>query len=126
MPDVRVKEYHGDQITYGILDDAQHTKVFPTMLAELDKNINQYRIKSYGLSNSSLEQVFLRVADEIKRPEDYERLSCWGKLRNHLRKVCRCCPEKRGTDSEVESNQTPVEIEEEPFQTQLSGTNTAE
>ena len=122
MSDIRVKEYHGDQITYVILDDAQHTKMFPTMLAELDRTSNQYRIKSYGLSNSSLEQVFLRVADEIKRPEDYERLSCWGKLRNRLRKVC-CCGKKEAApgDTEAENSSDQAEIEEEPFQTQLSG-----
>jgi hypothetical protein len=47
------------------------------MFAELDENRTKYQIKAYGLSNSSLEQVFLRVANEIKRSEDYQRLSWW-------------------------------------------------
>ncbi|CAF4614838.1 unnamed protein product, partial [Rotaria magnacalcarata] len=79
---LNIKEEHGDQITYVIKDDVEHTKVFPVMLAELDENKTKYQIKSYGLSNSGLEQVFLRVADEITRPEDYERLSQWKKFQN--------------------------------------------
>lgn len=121
--DIRVKEYHGDQITYVILDDAEHTRMFPRMLADLDANKNQYRIKSYGLSNSSLEQVFLRVADEIKRPEDYERLSCWKRFLHRLRRCCCCCcrREKKQT-GEGEQPAKPDETnEEEPFQTPLNG-----
>jgi hypothetical protein len=86
MFDISIKEQHGQQITYVILDDAEHTRIFPTMLAELDENKTKYHIKNYGLSNSSLEQVFLRVADEIKRPEDYERLSFSKKLQNRFKK----------------------------------------
>jgi hypothetical protein len=87
MLDIGIKEQHGDQITYVLLDDAEHTKIFPTMLAELDATKEKYHIKSYGLSNSSLEQVFLRVADEIKRPEDYQRLSTWKKIQNRIKNL---------------------------------------
>ena len=89
MFDISVKEQHGDQITYIIMDDVEHTKIFPMMLAELDENKSKYGIKNYGLSNSSLEQVFLRVADEIKRPEDYERMSSWKKFQNRMKKLCK-------------------------------------
>ena len=85
--DIRIKEEYGDQITYIIIDDAEHTKVFPTMFADLNENKTKYDIKSYSLSNSSLEQVFLRVADEIKRPENYERLSHWKKVQNRFIKL---------------------------------------
>ena len=122
MSDIRVKEHHGDQITYVILDDTEHTKIFPQMLADLDAKKNQYRIKSYGLSNSSLEQVFLRVADEIKRPEDYERLSCWKRFLHRLRRCCCCCCRKETQTKEPE--EIPVEEEtneEEPFQIPLNG-----
>lgn len=84
MFDIRVKEQHGDQITYIISDDPEHTRIFPMMLAELDENLEKFQIKTYGLSNSSLEQVFLRVADEIKRPEDYQLPSCWKKFRKRF------------------------------------------
>ncbi|CAF3567414.1 unnamed protein product [Rotaria sp. Silwood1] len=66
MSDIRIKEEHGDQITYVTIDDVEHTKLFSKMLADLDENRNRYPIKSYSLSNSSLEQTFLRVADEKK------------------------------------------------------------
>lgn len=118
--DIRVKEFHGDQITYVILDDAEHTKTFPRMLAELDANKNQYRIKSYGLSNSSLEQVFLRVADEIKRPEDYERLSCWKRFIHRLRRCCCCCCRRDKEEEEQEEPKADETNEEEPFQTPLN------
>ncbi|CAF2158124.1 unnamed protein product [Rotaria magnacalcarata] len=80
MPDLRIKEQHGDQITYVILDDVEHTKIFPKILSDLDENKTNYHIKSYGLSNSSLEQVFLRVANEKKCTEDYEISSCWKRM----------------------------------------------
>ncbi|CAM4887474.1 unnamed protein product [Rotaria socialis] len=80
MPDLRIKEQHGDQIVYVILDDAEHTKIFPKILSDLDENKTNYHIKSYGLSNSSLEQVFLRVANEKKCTEDYEISSCWKRM----------------------------------------------
>ena len=121
MSDIRVKEYHGDQITYVVLDDAAHTKIFPTMLADLDRNTAKYRVKSYGLSNSSLEQVFLRVADEIKRPEDYERMSFWKKLRRRIRA---CCGKADTTKEGVENPATDLaadDPDDEPFGKKLSG-----
>jgi hypothetical protein len=104
MFDIRIKEQHGNQITYVILDDAEHTKIFPTMLAELDENKTKYHIKTYGLSNSSLEQVFLRVAGEIKRPEDYERLSCWKKVQNRIKKLFKKDQEEPLTTNVEENN----------------------
>jgi hypothetical protein len=121
MADILMKEQHGDQITYVILDDAEHTKVFPTMLAGLDENKDIFRIKSYGLSNSSLEQVFLRVADEIKRPEDYERLSCWKKFRNYFKRLC---TKKDNGEEEAkidETNDEEITEDQGEFNTGLSG-----
>ncbi|CAF1011818.1 unnamed protein product [Rotaria sordida] len=89
MSDIRIKEEHGDQITYIIIDNTEHTKIFPKMLADLDENQTKYYIKNYGLSNSSLEQVFLRVADEKKRTEDYERLSSWKRMKIYIKRLFR-------------------------------------
>jgi hypothetical protein len=108
MSDIRIKEKHGDQITYVILDDMEHTKIFPQMLADLDESRTKYHIKSYGLSNSSLEQVFLRVAAEVKRPEDYERLSCWKRMKNRIKNCC-----KKTEIKEVQGQENPVEKTEE-------------
>jgi len=116
ISDIRIKEQHGDQITYIILDDAEHTKLFPKMLHDLDENKMKYHIQSYGLSNSSLEQVFLRVADEIKRPEDYERLSRWKKLKNRIKQCFR--RKEEGTEQE----QTEEE-EENKDETNTEGNN---
>ena len=107
MFDISVKEQHGDQITYIIIDDVEHTKIFPTMLAELDENKNKYGIKSYGLSNSSLEQVFLRVADEIKRPEDYERMSTWKKIQNRMKGMCK---KQENNENETQDESIPTNI----------------
>ncbi len=115
MPDMCIKEQHGDQITYVILDDAEHTKIFPKMLADIDENKTKYHIKSYGLSNSSLEQVFLRVADEVKRPEDYERLSYWKRFINYIKGCFRKNqPIEETKEEEINDNQ-------EQFDTGLSG-----
>jgi len=122
MPDMRIKEQHGDQITYVILDDAEHTKIFPKMLADIDENKTKYHIKSYGLSNSSLEQVFLRVADEIKRPEDYERLSYWKRLINYIKG---CFRKNQPIVEEIkeETNEEEINDNQEEFETGLSGMN---
>lgn len=102
MFDIKVKEQHGDQITYVIIDDMEHTKIFPSMLSELEEKKSKYQIKVYGLSNSSLEQVFLRVADEVKRPEDYERMSNWKSCKNRLKK-CLKTRRKNGNAVQDES-----------------------
>lgn len=104
MFDIKIKEQHGDQITYVIIDDIEHTRIFPSMLSELEVNKSEYQIKVYGLSNSSLEQVFLRVADEVKRPEDYERMSNWKSCKNRLKK----CLKKRPKDSNVIQDESIV------------------
>jgi len=122
MPDMRIKEQHGDQITYVILDDAEHTKIFPKMLADIDENKTKYHIKSYGLSNSSLEQVFLRVADEIKRPEDYERLSYWKRLINYI-KGCFRKTQPIVEETTEEKNEEEINDNQEQFDTGLSGMN---
>lgn len=121
MPDIRMKERHGDQITYVILDDAEHTRTFPKMLADLDENLARYHIKSYGLSNSSLEQVFLRVADEVKRIEDYERLSRWRRLVRWVRGRCRKT-ELHVEETQMENNAMEATDEQETFNSCLSGT----
>ncbi|CAF3444208.1 unnamed protein product [Rotaria sp. Silwood1] len=119
MPDIRIKEKHGDQITYVILDNVEHTKIFPKMLADLDENKTKYHIKSYGLSNSSLEQVFLRVADEKKRPEDYERLSCWKRMKIRVRK-CFGKHEIIEENKNSEINEEENSDNQEQFNTRLS------
>lgn len=109
VPDLAIKEQHGDQITYVLLDDAEHTREFPTMLAELEAHRKKYNIKSYGLSNSSLEQVFLRVADEIKRPEDYERESWWTRFRQRWKLPAKTVDDGPVAAATVENEIHPVE-----------------
>ena len=50
MFDIRVKEQHGDQIAYIVLDDPEHTRIFPTMLAELNEQMDK-------VSNQNLRPV---------------------------------------------------------------------
>ena len=108
MFDIKIKEQHGDQITYVIIDDVEHTKVFPSMLAELEANKRKYQIKTYGLSNSSLEQVFLRVADEIKRPKDYERISYWNCCTNQWRKCLKKTHKHNNVVHDTSVNNNPI------------------
>ncbi|CAF4573561.1 unnamed protein product, partial [Rotaria sp. Silwood2] len=114
MSDIHIKEEHGDQITYIIIDDAEHTKIFPKMFADLDENRNQYHVKSYGLSNSSLEQVFLRVADEKKRPKDYKRLSRSKKMKILVKK-CFGKNETKEEQNEDTTNEAENNNDQEQF-----------
>ncbi|CAF3930645.1 unnamed protein product, partial [Didymodactylos carnosus] len=90
ISDIRVKEEHSDQITYVILDDNEHTKLFPDMLEQLEHKKELLKIKNFGLTNSSLEQVFLNVADEVKRLEDNKRPSVWKKLATRIKRFFGC------------------------------------
>ena len=120
ISDIRVKEQHGDQITYLLVDDVKHTKIFPRMLAALDENKGKYHIKSYGLSNSSIEQVFLRVADEAKRLEDYKRISCWKRMKARSK---RWFGQDENTDEQNNNERTEEESvdDQESFDTGFSG-----
>lgn len=89
ISDICIKEEFGNQITYTIIDDVEHKKLFPVMFAALDENKDRFQIKSYGLSSSTLDQVFLRVADEKKRKAEYELLTCGKRIKNRIKKCCR-------------------------------------
>lgn len=58
IPDIRVETDIGTELSY--LLDEQNISVFQTMLQTLEKNSEELNIESYGISLTTLEEVFLK------------------------------------------------------------------
>lgn len=58
IPEIRVETDIGTELSY--LLDEQHISVFQSMLQTLEKNSDELNIESYGISLTTLEEVFLK------------------------------------------------------------------
>lgn len=58
IPDIRVETDIGTELSY--LLDEQNISVFQTMLQTLEKKSEELNIESYGISLTTLEEVFLK------------------------------------------------------------------
>ena len=86
-------EHIGSEINY-VLPVQDRTgqnliKDFETFFRALDKKMAHLQIKSYGLSDTTLEEIFLKVASnihdgEIVREIQYEDITDHGRLVDHL------------------------------------------
>ena len=86
-------EHIGSEINY-VLPVQDRTgqnliKDFETFFRALDKKMANLQIKSYGLSDTTLEEIFLKVASnihdgEIVREIQYEDITDHGRLVDHL------------------------------------------
>ena len=58
IPDIKIETDIGTELSY--LLDQQHITVFQDMLQTLEKDIDVLEIESYGISVTTLEEVFLK------------------------------------------------------------------
>lgn len=58
IPEIRVETDIGTELSY--LLDEQNISVFQSMLQTLEKNSEELNIESYGISLTTLEEVFLK------------------------------------------------------------------
>ncbi|XP_076009720.1 phospholipid-transporting ATPase ABCA1 [Genypterus blacodes] len=64
MPGTRLVEESGREAVVNLPQTAAKDSSLSVFLAELDQRLNEFGISSYGLSDSTLEEIFLRVAEE--------------------------------------------------------------
>jgi ATP-binding cassette subfamily A (ABC1) protein 3 len=59
IPHVQVQAQAGSELTYQLSESDSHK--FEEMLSDLEENINQLGVRSYGVSLTTLEEVFMKV-----------------------------------------------------------------
>ncbi|GBP54723.1 ATP-binding cassette sub-family A member 3 [Eumeta japonica] len=62
ITDVRVKEDRGSEVTYDLPNEYSHC--FANILTDLEAKINDINFKDYGLTATTLEDVFMRVGSD--------------------------------------------------------------
>lgn len=62
LPKARFRRVAGKEVTYDL--PASESKKFKEFFTKLDANIEKLKIKSYGMTTNSLEDIFLQVAKE--------------------------------------------------------------
>ena len=62
-------EHIGNELTY-ILPTGNSIKDFETLFRALDNKMTQLQIRTYGLSDTTLEEIFLKVASNIHDGKD--------------------------------------------------------
>ncbi len=70
VKDARLVEDIGKELTYQLPEEDAHTGAFEQLFNNLDKNLLDLGLTGYGISDTTLEEVFLRVAEETGVDED--------------------------------------------------------
>ncbi|XP_047994969.1 phospholipid-transporting ATPase ABCA3-like [Leguminivora glycinivorella] len=63
IPGIAIKEDRGTEVTYGLTNDQSH--LFEAMLNDLEANIDTVKFKNYGLTATTLEDVFMSVGSDV-------------------------------------------------------------
>jgi len=61
IPDISVDQNIGSELSYLLTED--HSSVFEAMLSKLEKNQNKLGLLSYGVSLTTMEEVFMKYVD---------------------------------------------------------------
>uniref|UniRef100_A0A6P7GKL5 ATP-binding cassette sub-family A member 3-like n=1 Tax=Diabrotica virgifera virgifera TaxID=50390 RepID=A0A6P7GKL5_DIAVI len=69
IPDIEINSNVGSELTYLLVDD--HVHVFEPMLRELETESEMLGIRSYGISLTTLEEVFMKVGADHGQEEMY-------------------------------------------------------
>ncbi|XP_077864040.1 phospholipid-transporting ATPase ABCA1-like [Saccoglossus kowalevskii] len=64
IPGAEIAETNGTELTYLLPSAATRSGGFERLFNELDKNMDKLCISSYGISDTTLEEIFLKVADD--------------------------------------------------------------
>ena len=57
IPDAKLKENIGSELTYQLPDDKHTLGIFEDLFQEIDNNLNHLGLSSYGISDTTLEEV---------------------------------------------------------------------
>jgi ATP-binding cassette subfamily A (ABC1) protein 1 len=64
VPEAEMVESIGMEMTYQLPNDKGHTATYEKLFHDLDANLGSLGVLSYGVSDTTLEEVFLKVASE--------------------------------------------------------------
>jgi len=67
IPGIQLEENISTELTYQIPSEAVETLSFEEMFNAIDKNLGDLKLSSYGVSDTALEEVFLKVAEESEK-----------------------------------------------------------
>ncbi|KAK2156997.1 hypothetical protein LSH36_201g05094 [Paralvinella palmiformis] len=65
VPDAYISEEIGMELTVALPTDRNQASKFPQMFSDLDSKLNALNIQSYGISDTTLEEVFLRLVKHV-------------------------------------------------------------
>lgn len=68
VADVKIEHDIGTELSYQLTDSK--SSVFPAMLDDLERNLEQLGLASYGISMSTLEEVFMSIGTESEERSD--------------------------------------------------------
>ena len=72
IPNVRLIEEVGNQLTYILPHEDGHQADFAALFRSLEENKHYLNIDKYGICDTSLEEVFLKVTHQADLGEDFE------------------------------------------------------
>ncbi|XP_077981076.1 phospholipid-transporting ATPase ABCA1-like [Glandiceps talaboti] len=68
IPGAELAETTTTELTYLLPTEATKSGAFERLFNGLDQNMQKLNISSYGISDTSLEEIFLKVADDFEEP----------------------------------------------------------
>lgn len=83
LPDAVLMENIGSEICYQLPEEGARSGMFEKLFNDLNDNLSLLKISSYGISDTTLEEVFLRVADATgvdELPERVDELTDGGSM----------------------------------------------
>lgn len=75
IPSAQLVENVGSELTYVLPAEMAREGRFQDLFEELDKSLDKLHIGSYGVSDTTLEEVFLKVAEEADVEEEQDKLA---------------------------------------------------
>jgi ATP-binding cassette subfamily A (ABC1) protein 1 len=110
IPNSILVENIGTEITYSISNKLEHTKNYERVFAQLEANRNRLGIDSIGLSDTTLEEIFIKLAKQPKTNafKGRERTLCGfnvTKLRDKLFCLGGCCRGQAATPKTLTAEQ---------------------
>lgn len=82
----------GSEMTYSISNNPEYTKDYESFFRELEQNMDRFGIDTVGISDTTLEEIFIKIASESKSNQFkktpftlcgleigafFSRLKCW-------------------------------------------------
>ncbi|CAG7824302.1 unnamed protein product [Allacma fusca] len=74
VPTICKKDDVGAELTYSLPDEHSHD--FPALFEDLDLEKDQLGVVGFGVSNASMEEVFMRIGELITNEENSENIKC--------------------------------------------------